>query len=395
MEKSEDGLILVIDENGIVKEVKRDDFKIVSLNKSILELTDPMSMGKVLSFISSLKKEENIIGWEINLNIRNRIVGLFFAGTSYDRDYLIVASSDLSNSRKLFNDLMIVNNQQINVMRKVIKENTDIQKEKAQSLQSFNDLTELNNEMANIQRELAKKNQELKDKNAELKDKNAELDQFAYIVSHDLKAPLRGITSIIDIIEEDHMEDLNEDIQEMFKMVKKRSRRMDDLINGILSYARAGKMDTEISTFNLGELITEILDSIAAPASFNFVIPKELPEMRCSYVQLGQVFANLLGNAVKYHDKGAGTITLSIKNTETGMIRFSVIDDGPGIPEKYHKKLFAMFETANEESRTDSTGVGLAIVKKLVEQMGGEIGLFSEVGKGSEFWFTWPQNQEV
>lgn len=384
------GIVLKVDPHGSVLEIIRNDFKKYKDIKSVIELSDKHSIGKMLTFLSTLNKEKSAIGWEINVNYYANIESMFFSGAALDSNYIIVGSADLTYSRKLFNELMAVNNEQTNTIRKNVKENISLTKNIEGTHDSFNELSKLNNEMVNMQRQLAKKNNDLEKLNLVLQQKNAELDQFAYIVSHDLKAPLRGINSVLQMIEEDLLKPEDEEIREMFKLVNKRVVRMNDLISSILEYSRAGKSDDKISTFNLKDLLEEIIDSLGYADNYKFTFNNNLPEFTTSYVQLSQVLSNLMGNAAKYHNKSTGTIRVLCEKKDKNFALIRVIDDGPGIPEKYHSTIFGMGETAHAESRTDSTGVGLAIVKKLVEMHDGEIGLSSEVGKGSEFWFTWP-----
>ncbi|UTW64539.1 HAMP domain-containing histidine kinase [bacterium SCSIO 12741] len=256
--------------------------------------------------------------------------------------------------------------------------------------ESFDRLTLLNNEMANMQRQLAKKNIKLEELNQALADKNAQLDQFAHVVSHDLKSPLTSIVGLLELIENGNRDELSDGVMELFELVKQQSQRMGDLISGILDYSRADRVNEDITEFNLRDLIDEIMLSLSKPRSFQVILPDYYPDLKCSYIQLGQILTNLLSNAIKYHDKSFGKIELIVQPVDSQVLKMAVSDDGPGIPEMYHEKLFTLFETANQSNRTDSTGVGLAIVKKLVEKAGGEVGLNSKVGHGSEFWFTWP-----
>lgn len=223
-----------------------------------------------------------------------------------------------------------------------------------------------------------------------LKELNSDLEQFAYIVSHDLKAPVRNIRQLITFIEEDHGERLNFDVMEKLQLVKSRSERMEDLIKSILSYSKTGSEPEDVTEFKLNDLIDELVEVLSLPSSFHIHYRKDLPLMEGSYTQLQQVLTNLIGNAVKYHNKDKGIISVEVFPHHNGLIKVEVTDDGPGIKSQYQKHLFGMFSTANENSRTESTGIGLAIVKKLVEANGGVVGLESSYGHGSTFWFTWP-----
>ncbi|MFC6997614.1 sensor histidine kinase [Rufibacter roseus] len=226
----------------------------------------------------------------------------------------------------------------------------------------------------------------------ELDSKNKELDQFAYVVSHDLKAPLRGIENASRWVEEDMGKELPTNVQEYLMMMRIRVHRMENLINGILALARIGRSNLEEETVDVQYLLYEIIDMINPPTGFNIHIPERLPVLHAVKVELQQVFSNLMSNAIKYHHDTKGNITIGYRDLEVAH-EFSVADDGPGIEEEYHSRIFLLFQTLQERDAVESTGVGLAIVKKIIERRGGTINVASELGKGSVFTFTWPKQK--
>lgn len=238
--------------------------------------------------------------------------------------------------------------------------------------------------------ELGTMNMMLAQTTALLEQRNQELDQFAYVASHDLKAPLRAIANLSEWIEEDLTGQLPEENQRQLKLLRSRVRRMEDMINGLLSYSRVGRSDRLVETVDVAHLLADVIDSIAPPSSFRFELPTHLPTLTTQRIALHQVLANLIGNAIKHHDRDDGTITIAVEMTRTGY-EFTVTDDGPGIDPRYHDKVFAIFQTLKARDELESTGIGLAIVKKIVEAQGGTIHLESEPGNGSRFKFTWPQ----
>jgi signal transduction histidine kinase len=228
------------------------------------------------------------------------------------------------------------------------------------------------------------------DKNfKELKKKNQELDQFAYVVSHDLKAPLRGVTNIISWIEEDHLKDLTPDIKTNLELIKGRTSRLENMINGLLEYARVGKVKKGTEKVNVNALLVEIRDLIV-PDHVALIAERDLPVVYTEKLHLEQVFSNLISNAVKHNN--ADEPEVRIKGSDKGeYCEFSVSDNGPGIEHQYFDKIFLIFQTLQERDAFESTGVGLAIVKKIIEDHKGTIRVESEMGNGTTFTFTWPK----
>jgi signal transduction histidine kinase len=222
---------------------------------------------------------------------------------------------------------------------------------------------------------------------------NKELEQFAYIVSHDLKAPLRGISMLVEVIKEDYAEDLGPDILDNFKLIQDRTNRMSNLITSILTYSKAGRNTDSSIKFSTNEVVNNVLSFINIPYGFDITKPNRSFEIDGQLTQFEQVISNLVGNAIKYHHQPEnGKLRIEIEPINGQFLMITVQDNGPGIKSKFHEKVFQVFETVNEKSRSDSTGIGLAIVKKLVEQNQGKIGLNSVYGQGSTFWFTWPMS---
>lgn len=222
-------------------------------------------------------------------------------------------------------------------------------------------------------------------------DKNfTELDQFAYVVSHDLKAPLRGLDNIIRWINEDLSEQLSEEMKKYLSLMKGRIQRLENLINGLLEYARIGRVKKGMELVNAQQMISEIVEVIV-PKHVKVIVNCNLPGFVTEKIRLDQVFSNLISNAIKYNDKEAAVISISCKELDR-FFEFSIKDNGPGIHPKYHEKIFGIFQTLKEKDAFESTGVGLAIVKKILEDVHGSIQLISEPGQGSNFIFKWPKN---
>jgi PAS domain S-box-containing protein len=221
-----------------------------------------------------------------------------------------------------------------------------------------------------------------------------ELEQFAYITSHDLKAPLRAIERLASWIEDDNQDILDEQSKKNLILLRKRTHRMSNLIDGILQYSRAGRTDLDLHQVNSRDLLREVIDSLDLNKKFIITVADNMPTFTAAKVPLSQVFANLLSNGIKHHDKKAGKIEIGV--TDVGnFYRFYVKDDGPGIEAEYFEKIFQIFQTLKSRDELEATGIGLSIVKKIVESQKGKVFLESTVGEGSTFYFTWPKYPQV
>jgi len=223
----------------------------------------------------------------------------------------------------------------------------------------------------------------------ELERKNEELKQFAYVVSHDLKAPIRGISNVIQWMEEDMADEISQDLKKYLDIIPERLKRMGDLVDGLLQYARIGRESYPRESVDVAELVKDIGELIV-PATYQFKVGK-LPVLFAEKILLEQVFGNLLSNAVKYTPPVNGRIEVSCIEYKS-FYEFAVADNGIGIEQQYHERIFEMFQTLRDKHDAESTGLGLAIVKKIVEENDGTIKVFSSLNEGAKFIFTWRKN---
>ena len=238
--------------------------------------------------------------------------------------------------------------------------------------------------------ELAIANRKLMSTMQQLEERNQELDDFASIASHDLRAPLRAIANLASWLEEDISDKIPDENREQIQLIYQRTQRLDSFIVGLLDYSRAGCQKLEKEAVDTRVLILEVIESLSPPKTFSIVLPEKMPVLNTYKLLMHQVFSNLIGNAIKYHDRKDGTIKIDAQYL-SGKVSFSVTDDGPGIDPAYHQKIFGLFQTLNSRDAVDSTGIGLSIVKKIVEKQQGRLALDSAIGKGSTFSFTWTQ----
>ena len=216
--------------------------------------------------------------------------------------------------------------------------------------------------------------------------RNREIDQFTYTISHDLKAPLRAVTNLSQWIEDDLMGELAQESSEQLQLLRTRVSRMEALIDGLLFYSRISRMEVSIERVAVVELVAKIVNLLAPPAGFTIEIDPGLPTLDTKCWSLQQVLSQLIDNAIVHHHRDNGNIQISSQPLAEGY-EFTVTDDGPGIPPAQHEFVFGIFNTLGKKA--DSTGMGLAIVKKIVETEGGKIEISSALGAGTQLRFTW------
>ena len=228
------------------------------------------------------------------------------------------------------------------------------------------------------------------ERTAELQRSNRELDHFAYVASHDLKAPLRAIEHLSEWIETDVRDLLPAASQEHLAKLRRRVHRMERLLDDLLAFSRAGRVQHAPERVATDDLVRSVFELLAPPPGFQLIADASLPIFTTERVPLETVLRNLIGNAIKHHDRRDGCVQVSAKEMED-WVEFSVADDGPGIAPDFHERIFELFQTLKPRDQVEGSGMGLAIVKKTVESMGGATSVASVVGEGAVFRFTWPK----
>lgn len=218
-----------------------------------------------------------------------------------------------------------------------------------------------------------------------------ELERFIYLTSHDLTSPIPAMKHLITWIEEDSLEQLSQESKKHLNLLKQRAIRMSNLLTSIIKYFQTGhECMKEIKVVDVQVLLQTIIDTLAVPASFHIHLPDHLPKFKTYSKCLYEVFYNLIENCIKHHVTPYGNITITCDETDK-YFRFSVEDDGPGIDQKYHDRVFEIFQTLQSRDVLESSGMGLSIVKKIIHSIGSSIHIESDVTKGTRFIFTWPK----
>jgi signal transduction histidine kinase len=220
---------------------------------------------------------------------------------------------------------------------------------------------------------------------------NRELTELIYAVTHDLKAPLGGIGRLSEFLAMDYAPKLDASGTALVGEIQTRVRKLHAIIEGILVYNRVGRTTDAEAEVDLNELIPEITRLLDPPPNVSVVVPEPLPSLAGTPHQIRQVFQNLLDNAIKFSDKPEGRIRI-LSRRDGNAWEFSVIDNGPGIPARFHDKIFRLFQRLDLLPNRPGAGVGLAVIKRVIESRGGQIHLVSEEGNGTTFRFTWPDS---
>ncbi|WP_437618520.1 PAS domain S-box protein [Sorangium sp. So ce1151] len=219
---------------------------------------------------------------------------------------------------------------------------------------------------------------------------NKELDQFAYVTSHDLKAPLRGIANLSQWIEEDLNDKMTEESRKQLDLLRGRVHRLENLIDGILSYSRAGRVREKPESIDVGKLLREIVELLAPPKETRVEIVPDMPVLITERAPLQQTFLNLISNALKHAGRTDPEVRISARDAGA-FWEFSVSDNGSGIAPEYHDRIWGIFQTLKARDKVEGTGIGLSVVQKIVQSKGGRAWVESSLGAGASFRFTWPK----
>lgn len=361
-------------------------------------LVDTESIEKALNFLEFVKEHDTAHNWEFFFeNNQYNLDTLFFSGAKKGDEIFVIGTSKKDDDEFL-DELMKINNEHLNTLRALLKESTleDRKKGEISDKKLFTELSKLNNDLASAQRELAKKT-------AELEKLNEVKNEMLGMASHDLRNPLSAVMSLSEIMLDEKDKDyqnLSEEQKEFLKQINRSSQFMLSIIEDMLDISKieSGKINLDLDLINLKKLVTHSVNLNRRLAekkeiSLEFIEPEQEMEITADAQKLEQVLNNLVTNAIKYSHPGTH-ITVQIQKNDESSIILSVEDEGQGIPEKEQDNLFKPFSKTSVKA-TDgemSTGLGLAITRRIVEAHGGEIWVESEVGKGSTFYVKLPEN---
>lgn len=222
----------------------------------------------------------------------------------------------------------------------------------------------------------------------ELERANRDLEEFANVASHDLRAPLTSVRQILTVIERDGSDSLDDDTRHLVTLAHARVDRMQTMLGDILAYSRAGRYETPPQAVDCSRVIDEIRDWLSPPAGFAIVEANRLPTITIDKTAIEQIFLNLISNAIKHHDRESGTIRIDYTPAAAGH-QFTVEDDGPGIPGKHHERITKMFQTLKSRDEVEGSGIGLSIVQKIVQSLGGSLTIRSPLDDRGSAFIVW------
>lgn len=387
---NQNGIALLCDPQGMILQILRNDLVGVEAAAGHLfpRLVDQASRFKALNFLNEINTSKTALDWELNILIENVPTSFHFSGGKLEEQVLIVGASDRNATLCLYEDMLLINNEQANLLRIAHKENSQSGYVERASSQ-YDEISQLNNELVSMQRELAKKN-------AELAQLNQLKTQFLGMAAHDLRNPLYLIGAYSELLREDPSGFTPQVVAEFLSNIYELSQFMAHLVDDLLSVSviESGQLRLDLQPVDLPTLLQRNVARnrlLAASKQIEITLETEsLPLLVLDAAKIEQVLDNLIGNAVKYSSVGV-QVHVCLRS-EGAEVVLSVQDHGPGIAPDEINKLFKPFGRARSQSTGGerSTGLGLVIVKRIVEGHHGRIWLESELGKGSTFWVALP-----
>jgi signal transduction histidine kinase len=398
MNPCDEGIALRCDEDGIVQEVVRDALQLadrVPPGASIVALADTVDVAKARNFLHELQQKRAAFDWEISVGGPAGLQTMHFAGGEIEGGFLVIVARTRGGLELLNTELMRINNEQMNALRSASREvarlNETSKYRRRGDESVYDELTQVNNELTNLQREMAKAN-------AELAQLNEQKNRLLGMAAHDLRSPLGAILSFSEFLQADAGAGFSEEHREFIAIIHSSSEFMLNLINDLLdvSSIESGQLKLNLGPGELAELVARSvsLNRVLAQKkgiTIDYAVPSgDLPPMLFDSGKIEQVLNNLLGNAIKFSHAGTA-IEVSVQ-VGVNAVTVAVRDQGQGIPADELSRLFRNFGTTRVRGTAGepSTGLGLAIARKIVEGHGGTVAVDSTVGQGSTFSFSLP-----
>lgn len=387
-------IILACNKQGLVKEVILDTgsfLENLELPVGLHSLVSPISIEALSHFWLSISEKSIVENTVIRLSHNDRQINYIFSGYLLNETILLCGNTELNATEKALEEIMLINNEQANQIRLKEKKihilNKDEKKEMNESF--LNDFTALNNELINNKRELIRKNLKIELLNKELSALNDNMSMFTYSISHDLKEPLRMVNSFLTLFNKKYGESLDQNGKTYIDYALDGANRLTKMLEGLLHYHRSSNLENT-ETVDLNEVLLDVKKILQKEIEEkNAQINSEtLPIIQGSFTGYQQVLQNLISNAIKFVPEER-TPVVSIQVEEQDITyTFQIKDNGIGIQENQKQEVFNLFKRLNAPKRYEGTGMGLAMVKKSIETMGGQVWLESEVGEGTSFFFT-------
>lgn len=400
-EKENHKIFLACNRAGMAEEIVLDTdslFENIELPVDLKKLFSPSSIEKLENFLHSIWENSMDKDTVLTLSLKDNSIDCMFSGFLVKDTALLFGSTVLTSSEGALEEVMLINNEQANQIRLSEKKVDASRKEVEQKIldEAFlNDFTSINNELINSQRELVRKNQKIELLNTELKVANENMSMFTYSVSHDLKEPVRMIRSFLFLIHKNYRERLDQKGQGFIDMALDGAERLNRMMVDLLEYHQSDNLSTTESV-DLNEVFLEVKQILQNEIEEKDarVTSENLPTLKGSTTGYLQVFQNLISNAIKFvPEERTPIVSILLKESNTHYT-FMVKDNGIGIAEDKIHGVFDLFKRLHSQKQYRGTGVGLAMVKKSIERMGGEVWVESEVGKGSTFCFSIAKSPE-
>lgn len=388
------GFAFLCDQGGRIINILRDDFGLAENNpkgKLFANLVNPENRKLSLDFLLEVKTQKISFDFRLNIDVKGTKYAFYFIGINLDKDMLIIGADNHKEAIDFANHLQQINNEQANIIRQLLKKESFYkQDEQKENEVLFNEITHLNNELVNLQRQLTQKNKELERLN-ELK------NRFLGMAAHDLRNPLGVVMNYSEFLIDEVSSDLSDEHSRFLHTINNSAEFMLEIVEDLLDYSKieSNKVDLRLNEFDLIAKIkqqVELLNAISDKKGIKIIIETEYETLAVSAdnYKIDQVLINLITNAIKFSHPNREIIIKVIKQDVNVVI--SVTDSGTGIKPEHIEKLFVPYSKASTAGThgEKSTGLGLSIVKRIVEAHSGKIWVESEVNKGTTFFVSLP-----